>query len=60
MVTKITEALNRVLILPDVQTKMESMGGQVAPGTPAQYAQALRTEIGQVEKMMKAAKLKPQ
>ena len=59
VVARIGEALAKVLALPDVRTKLEANGGQAAPSTSAQYTEQLRAEIGQAERLMKAARLEP-
>lgn len=57
---QVTQALAKVLAMPDVRARLEEQGGVVAPSTPAEYAQGLQSEIGQTEKMMKLAGLTPQ
>lgn len=59
VVARIGEALSKALALPEVRTKLEANGGQAAPSTPEQYTEQLRNEIGQAERMMKAARLQP-
>lgn len=59
VVARVREALVRVLALPEVRARLEANGGQAAPSTAEQYTELLRAEIGQAEKMMKAAKLEP-
>lgn len=59
VVARIGEALGKALALPEVRAKLEANGGQAAPSTAEQYTELLRAEIGQAEKMMKAAKLDP-
>lgn len=60
VVRRITDALARALSTPEVRARIEALGGQVAPSTPEEYAQALRAEIAAAEKMMKAARLEAQ
>ena len=59
IVARIGDALRKVLANPEVRAKLEANGGQAAPSTPEQYTEQLRAEIGQAEKLMKAAKLDP-
>lgn len=60
VVRRITDALARALATPELRARIEALGGQVAPSTPEEYAQALRAEIAAAEKMMKAARLEAQ
>lgn len=57
IVTRIGEALQKVLAQADVRAKLEANGGQAAPSTPEQYTELMRAEIGLAERMMKAARL---
>jgi tripartite-type tricarboxylate transporter receptor subunit TctC len=60
IVQRIGEALNKVLSDPAVRSRLEAMGGAIAPSTPAEYTQALQAEIGTAERMMRAARLEAQ
>jgi tripartite-type tricarboxylate transporter receptor subunit TctC len=60
VVRRITDTLARALATPEVRARIEALGGQVAPSTPDEYAQALRAEMAATEKMMKAARLEAQ
>lgn len=59
VVARIGEALSKVLAQPEVRARLEINGGQAAPSTPEQFTELMRAEIGQTEKMMKAARLEP-
>lgn len=60
IVRRVGETLDKVLADPGVRTKLEALGGAVAPSTPEEYAAALKAEIGMAEKMMAAARLAAQ
>lgn len=60
IVRRVGETLDKVLADPAVRTKLEALGGAVAPSTPEEYAAALKAEIGMAEKMMAAARLAAQ
>ena len=60
IVRRVGETLDKVLADPAVRTKLEALGGAVAPSTPEEYAAALKAEIGMAEKMMAAARLEAQ
>lgn len=60
IVRRVGETLSQVLADPAVRTKLEALGGDVAPSTPEEYAAALKAEIGMAEKMMAAARLTAQ
>ncbi|MBL0726529.1 tripartite tricarboxylate transporter substrate binding protein [Piscinibacter sp. HJYY11] len=60
VVKRIGEVLNKVLADPAVKTKLENMGGNITPSTPAEFTEGLRAEIALAERMMKAARLEAQ
>ncbi len=60
VVRRIGEALNAALASPEVRTKIEDLGGRVAPTTPDEYTALVRQEIATTEKLMAAAKLEAQ
>ncbi len=60
IVRRVGEALNKALADPAVRTKLDALGGGVAPSTPQEYTAALKAEIGMAEKMMAAARLAAQ
>lgn len=57
---RIGDALQSVLAKPEVRARLEAQGGLVSPSTPEEYADALRAEIAQTERMMRLAKIEPQ
>lgn len=59
IVTRINEALRQALARPEVRTALESQGSTPAASTAAEYAEIMRAEITQTERMMKAARLDP-
>ncbi|HET8748953.1 MAG TPA: tripartite tricarboxylate transporter substrate binding protein [Ramlibacter sp.] len=60
IVKRIGDALNQALADPKVRAKLEANGSIVAPSTPEEYAQNLRSEIANTEAMMRAAKIEAQ
>ena len=59
IVARVNEALRQALAKPEVRTAIESQGSTPAPSTAAEYAEIMRAEITQTERMMKAARLEP-
>ncbi|MEK7345900.1 MAG: tripartite tricarboxylate transporter substrate binding protein [Pseudomonadota bacterium] len=60
VVKRLSEALNQVLAMPEVRTRLEAQGGSVAPASPEEYRDALQAEMALTERMMKSAKLEAQ
>ncbi|GAP36199.1 tripartite tricarboxylate transporter substrate binding protein [Piscinibacter sakaiensis] len=60
IVRRVTEVLNDALARPEVRTRIEDLGGRVAPTTPQAYAALLRQEIDATEKLMAAARIEAQ
>ena len=52
IVTRINEALRQALARPEVRTALESQGSTPAASTAAEYAEIMRAEITQTERMM--------
>lgn len=60
IVNRVADALAKALALPEVKGKLDQLGGNVSPSTAQEYTEALRSEIGLTDKLMKAAHLEPQ
>jgi tripartite-type tricarboxylate transporter receptor subunit TctC len=60
IVKRVGDALNKALADPKVRAKLEANGSIVAPSTPEEYAENLRSEIANTEAMMRAAKIEAQ
>lgn len=60
IVQRISDALDAALARPETRAKIEALGGQVAPSTPQEFADAIKAEIVVTEKMMKIAGLEAQ
>ena len=60
VVRRIADALQKALATPEVRARLDALGGQTLPSSPEEYTEALRGEIAQADKMMKAARLEPQ
>ena len=60
IVKRLSEALTLALAQPEVRARLEANGGNVAPASPEAYRDALQSEIGLTERMMKSAKLEAQ
>jgi tripartite-type tricarboxylate transporter receptor subunit TctC len=59
IVARINDALRQALARPEVRSTIEHQGSIPAPSTAEEYAQVMRAEITQTERMMKAARLEP-
>ena len=49
------QTLNKALSSPDLKTKLEDQGLDVAPGTPEQFAQLIRTDMAKWGQVVKAS-----
>lgn len=49
--------MNRILQMPDVKEKLDSLSLEYTPNTPAQFAAVLKREVEQCAKVIKSAKL---
>jgi tripartite-type tricarboxylate transporter receptor subunit TctC len=57
LATRMNQALGRVLLLPAVKEQFARLGAEVKPGTPAEYAEFIRSEIARTAKIVKDAKI---
>lgn len=57
LVTRMNQALDKVLMLPAVKEQFARLGAEVRPGTPAEYAEFIRTEIARTARIVKEAKI---
>jgi tripartite-type tricarboxylate transporter receptor subunit TctC len=55
VVAKLNSEMARILHLPDVSSKVQAQGGEVATGTPQQLSDFLRSEVAQWTRVIKAA-----
>jgi len=55
IVAKLNADLARILQLPDVKGRFQDEGGDVAPGTPEQFAVFIGRELPKWAKLVKAA-----
>lgn len=60
IVKRINEVLREALASPKVRAIIDGQGATLAPSSPEEMAEAMRAEIVQTEKMMKAAGLEAQ
>ncbi len=60
IVQRINQAMRDALAQPEVRAFIEAQAGVPAPTTPEGLADAMRAEIVQTERLMKAAKIEPQ
>lgn len=58
VVHKLSEEINRILRLPDVSAKIESLGLQVAGGKPEEFQKVLRTDSEIYAKIIKDANIR--
>ncbi|MBI5719958.1 MAG: tripartite tricarboxylate transporter substrate binding protein [Burkholderiales bacterium] len=57
LATRLNQVLDRVLTLPGVKAQFARLGADVKPGTPAAYAEFIRSEIARTAKIVKDAKI---
>lgn len=57
LATRLNEALGKVLTQTNVKEQFARLGAEVKPGTPAEYAEFIRTEIARTAKIVKDAKI---
>ena len=60
VVKRLSETLAQALASPEVRQKLEAQGGTVAPSSSEELRDALQSEMGLTERMMKSAKLEAQ
>jgi tripartite-type tricarboxylate transporter receptor subunit TctC len=57
LTVRLNQALDKVLMQPGVKQQFARLGADVRPGTPAEYAEFIRTEIARTAKVVKDAKI---
>ncbi|MBQ1761332.1 MAG: tripartite tricarboxylate transporter substrate binding protein [Aquincola sp.] len=57
LATRLNQALDKVLLQPAVKEQFARLGADVKPGTPAEYADFIRSEIARTAKIVKAARI---
>jgi tripartite-type tricarboxylate transporter receptor subunit TctC len=57
LATRLNQVLAKVLTQPAVKEQFARLGAEVKPGTPAEYAEFIRTEIARTAKIVKDAKI---
>jgi len=57
LVSRMNQALGRVLVHPGVRGQFARLGAEVRPGTSAEYAEFIRTELARTAKIVKDAKI---
>ena len=57
LAARLNEVLGKVLARPGVKEQFARLGADVRPGTPAQYAEFIRSEIARTAKIVKEAKI---
>lgn len=55
LITKLNQALNKVLSKPHVQEQFARLGADVRPGSPEAYASFIRSEIARTAKIVRDA-----
>jgi tripartite-type tricarboxylate transporter receptor subunit TctC len=58
IVAKLNADITRVLRMPDIADRLNSMAAEPAPGTPEQFGAFIRVEIDKWAKVVKAANMK--
>jgi len=59
VVTRLHDEIQRALALPEVRERLVASGGEVTPGTTAQFANLLASERARYEKLIRDAQIKP-
>ncbi|UUX93983.1 Bug family tripartite tricarboxylate transporter substrate binding protein [Aquabacterium sp. J223] len=57
LVARLNQALDRVLRQPAVKEQFARLGAEVRPGTPAEYAEFIRSEIARTAKIVRDARI---
>jgi tripartite-type tricarboxylate transporter receptor subunit TctC len=57
LATRLNQVLAKVLTQPAVKEQFARLGAEVKPGTPAEYAEFIRTEIARTARIVKEAKI---
>jgi tripartite-type tricarboxylate transporter receptor subunit TctC len=57
LTARLNQALDKVLMQPAVKEQFARLGADVKPGTPAEYAEFIRTEIARTARIVKEAKI---
>jgi tripartite-type tricarboxylate transporter receptor subunit TctC len=60
LVNKLSQEIGRILVLPDVKEKLQSLGAEPMPTTPEQLDAHVRAEIVKYRKIVKDAGIKPE
>ncbi|MFO1199647.1 MAG: tripartite tricarboxylate transporter substrate binding protein [Burkholderiaceae bacterium] len=58
VVARLNREVNRILTLPDVKEKLDSVGAEDGGGTPEQFAQFIRDEIAKYARIVRDAGVK--
>ena len=58
IVSKLQSEIAKILELPDIKSKLESQGADVAGSTPEQFAKQIQAEIVKWAKVVKDANVK--
>ena len=59
VVARLHQEVQRALAAPDVRERLVSAGGDVAPGSSAQFSDLLQREQQRYEKLIREAQIKP-
>lgn len=57
IIAKLNSEVNAILKLPDMQEKIAAAGGVIVGGTPAQFADYLKSELAKFARIVKEAKI---
>ena len=57
LATRLNQLLDKVLAQPNVRDQFTRLGAELRPGTPAEYAEFIRTEIARTARIVKEAKI---
>jgi tripartite-type tricarboxylate transporter receptor subunit TctC len=58
IVDKLYAAVQKALAAPDVQKRISDVGGEVTPGTPAQFGKLIHDERVRYEKLVREANIR--
>jgi tripartite-type tricarboxylate transporter receptor subunit TctC len=60
VVTRLNQEVQKALAVPEVRQRLASAGGDVVPGSSAQFADMLKKEQQRYEKLIREAQIKPE
>ena len=59
-ISKLNQAITGALRLPDIEKRMQALGAEPAPTTPAELDQIVAREVAEIQKLAKLAGIQPE